>query len=472
MRISFTPSAINKYKALSIPQRMDQVAAQIQKARSPEEAIQVSLQLGVIHGLEARAAQMYLITQTPALTSVKTVKVYKWLKESTAERMRRSNLILKEPLVEGNRVLAELDPDSAEVSRFAEKMPLSETEDMRHVFETMRPLVISNPEQKAHLRDRKPFILFPVMISPNTCAVFKLKFEKGTNFGRKLPDLKRLFSFLSNRLFQIESLFGRRTESYKLRIRKETLTGENLVGISILAGPVRKQVRSKELISIIERVNHAQQSGVDLLHLDVMDGLFNQGLQMVGPVTSQEDPHEHFMVLANFLNYLRPRTQLPIDVHLMVQDPISYIVELIKIGVDLITISAEKNAQASKPRKDLPHLLASLHKYDVHVGLALNPGTPLVRIMPFLGLVDVVTVMSVVPGASGQKFMPEVLSKIEELRAFARAAELDLGIQDDGGINLQNVKEVRSRGANIVTAASALYQKPNLSKIVKRLKES
>jgi ribulose-phosphate 3-epimerase len=129
------------------------------------------------------------------------------------------------------------------------------------------------------------------------------------------------------------------------------------------------------------------------------------------------------------------------------------------------------NARSGEPRKDLRDPLMFCRKYDVHVGLALNPATPLVKVEPYLGLVDVVNIMSVVPGASGQKFMPEVVQKISELRDFARRAGLKLGIQVDGGINLQTVKLARTFGANMVTAASALYQKRNLRQIIERLKK-
>ncbi|MBU1027051.1 MAG: hypothetical protein KKA31_04900, partial [Candidatus Margulisbacteria bacterium] len=185
---------------------------------------------------------------------------------------------------------------------------------------------------------------------------------------------------------------------------------------------------------------------------------------------SQTNPKEHFMVLADFLAKVQPRIQLPIDTHLMVQDPIAYIVELIKIGVDLISISAEMNAQSAEPRQDLRDLLLFLNRYDVHVGLVLNPGTSLIKVQPYLGIVDVVTLMTVIPGASGQKFMPEVIPKIAALRDFRDAAALELGIQVDGGINLQTVRYARETGANIAVAASALYRQHNLAEVIKRLK--
>ena len=116
------------------------------------------------------------------------------------------------------------------------------------------------------------------------------------------------------------------------------------------------------------------------------------------------------------------------------------------------------------------YILCFLNRYDIHAGLALNPATPLIKVQPFLGLIDVVTIMSVIPGASGQKFMPEVADKIVELKGFAKDAGLTLGVQVDGGINQKTVNIARSAGANIVVAASALYRKHDLQQAIERLR--
>ncbi|MBU0672497.1 MAG: ribulose-phosphate 3-epimerase, partial [Candidatus Margulisbacteria bacterium] len=445
------------------------------QATSPDDAIRITLQLGVIHGLGARAAQMYWVSQTPELTSIKTLKVYKWLDPAAKQRLQIKGTIKKELTLKGQRVLAELDPNSEEITSFATKTPLDETIEMHQVIDSMQPMIIMHPENLAHLKDRKPFILYPVRVDRGNFAVFKLKFEQAStrqDLIDSLPHLKRLFSLLSNQLAQIESVFGHQTESLALRIDKPRLAHANLLGMSILAGPFREDTNPRSLKPIVQRVARAQKHGVDMLHLDIMDGVFNQGRQLVGPVTSTKDPYEHFMVLGDFIRYIRPRTHLPIDVHLMVQDTASYIVELMKIGVDLITISSELTASADRPRADLADLVASLHRHDVHAGLAINPATPYVKILPYLGLIDVVTLMSVIPGASGQKFMPEVLPKISGLRGFAQEADLSLGLQVDGGVNLRTVGGARSAGANMVVAASALYRQHNLAKTVQRLKEN
>ncbi|MBU1026648.1 MAG: ribulose-phosphate 3-epimerase, partial [Candidatus Margulisbacteria bacterium] len=466
MGFSVTAAAYKGFNQLSIQERIGLATQGIRQAKSPEEAIRVALQLGAIRGLCARGAQMYWITRTPKFTSVKTLKVYKWLRPETLAQLKDRGLVLKVIMTKNHRVLTALNPDAEEITTFAAKKPLSETHEMDQVIMSMQPLIVMNPERRAHLKDHKPFILFPVRVSPDTCAVFKLKFERDLTKEKAegmLPHLHRLFSILSNHLGQIETLFGHRTESYTLRIEKQSLATDNLLGISILAGPPRT-TRIRDLSPLIDRIARAQALGVDLVHLDVMDGEFNAGgSQYVGPVTSKTDPKEHFMVLADFLAKVQPRIQLPIDTHLMVQDPITYIVELIKIGVDLISISAEMNAQSAEPRKDLRDLLLFLNRYDVHVGLVLNPGTPLTKVQPYLGIVDVVTLMTVITGASGQKFMPQVVPKIAALRDFRDAAGLELGIQVDGGINQQTVRYARETGANIAVAASALYRQHNLA---------
>jgi len=473
MRINFNSEAIVQFYSLRRRNQLAKVSQGIKVADSTDEAIRVALQFGAIHTLGARAAQMYWISQTP-ITAVKTLAVYKWLRLPVIQRLEQTDDVRRICFTKGDKTLVDLNPDSSEITRFAKTTPLDETEEMQQVISSMQALIVMNPQKRSHLKDKKPFVLIPVRVDQEKHAVFKIKFEKKvtrSQIKEKLPQLKEIFSALSKRLIQIEKLMGRSADNLALRIEKETLVSTPQVGMSILAGPFRETTRPKDLNPIVSRLRRAQKHGVDLTHLDIMDGRFNEGAQLIGPVASKTDPEQHLNMLRRFLAYLRPRTQLPIDVHLMVQEPTRYIVELMKVGVDLITISAEMNANETQPRSDLADLLMFLRKHDVHAGLATNPDTPLVRILPFTGFVDIVTLMSVVPGASGQSFRWEVISKITDLKRFNRGAKLNIGIEVDGGINQQTAKATRAAGANIMVAASALYRKSNLSQIVARMKE-
>ena len=180
----------------------------------------------------------------------------------------------------------------------------------------------------------------------------------------------------------------------------------------------------------------------DLIHVDIMDGKF------VPPVSFA--PSEIKAV----------KTKLPKDVHLMVQNPeIKFIDDFADAGANIITIHAEGC-------KDINKAIEKIRKKGIKVGISINPPTSLGVIKPYLNKVDMVLIMSVNPGYPGQKFIPDVLPKIKELRKL----KPNLDIEIDGGINKETVKQAVDAGANVIVAGSSIFGQKDRKKAVEELK--
>jgi ribulose-phosphate 3-epimerase len=172
----------------------------------------------------------------------------------------------------------------------------------------------------------------------------------------------------------------------------------------------------------------------DLLHLDVMDGHFVPNLTF-GPVVVEA---------------IRKRTRLPLDVHLMVQHPDRFIGVFAKAGANNLTVHAEV----------CPHLhrtLQQIHEAGVKAGVALNPSTSLHAVEQVMDQIDLILLMSVNPGFGGQRFIPSVLKKIEEMRRWLNRLPAPPELEVDGGITLENCREVAQAGATILVAGSAIF---------------
>jgi len=200
---------------------------------------------------------------------------------------------------------------------------------------------------------------------------------------------------------------------------------------------ISPSILSADFTRLGQEINTAEKSGADCIHIDVMDGHFVPNITM-GP----------FIVEA-----CRRATNLPLDVHLMIDRPERYIQDFANAGADILTIHTEASP-------NLYRTLQAIKDLGCRAGAAINPGTPVSAIRPALQLVDLVLVMTVNPGYSGQVFLPETMPKVEKVRRWLDEIESAADLQVDGGVNDSTLPQALAAGANVFVAASAIFKHP------------
>ena len=211
---------------------------------------------------------------------------------------------------------------------------------------------------------------------------------------------------------------------------------------------IAPSILSADFSKMGEAVRSLQQGGADLIHCDVMDGVFVNnitfGIKMV------ED--------------LRKVTTLPLDCHLMIVHPEKYVERFAKAGADIITVHYEAC------QDNLEDVLKLIKSTGVKCGAVINPDTPVEKIAKVIPLCDMVLVMSVFPGFGGQKFIPESLDKLREVKAIVQKLGKDIDIQIDGGVNAENVALVKEAGANVIVAGNAIFKAQDKAEMIAKLK--
>jgi ribulose-phosphate 3-epimerase len=197
-------------------------------------------------------------------------------------------------------------------------------------------------------------------------------------------------------------------------------------------------ILSADFKRLAEQLAETEAGGTDWFHIDVMDGQFVPNLTM-GPV---------------IVRACRQATELPLDVHLMIETPERLIDAFAEAGANRLTIHVEA-------AQDLKGTLQQILDLGLHASVAISPDTPAEAAAPALELVDMVLVMTVHPGYSGQAFMPEMLPKIKSMRALLDQVNPEAWIQVDGGIDARTLPQVKAMGANVFVAASAIYRHPD-----------
>ena len=182
-------------------------------------------------------------------------------------------------------------------------------------------------------------------------------------------------------------------------------------------------------------INKLEKAGADMIHIDVMDGHFVPNITVGPPV----------------IKTLRKYTKLPFDVHLMISPVHKYIKDYAEAGADIITIHPEAT-------DNLQESIEHIKKFGKKVGVSLNPNTQIDIIEKLLVEINLVLIMSVHPGFAGQKFIPNVLDKIKELKKIKDKKNLNFDIEVDGGINFDNSKLVIEAGANILVSGTTIFK--------------
>lgn len=206
-----------------------------------------------------------------------------------------------------------------------------------------------------------------------------------------------------------------------------------------------------DLVELAVILKKLEESGVEIFHLDVMDGHFVPNLTF--------GPH--------LIKCIRKHTKNFLDVHLMIENPQKYVLNFIDSGADLVVFHYE----SVKEKKSIDSLIKKIKKNDVFCGISIKPSTNIEKIFPFLDAVDLVLVMTVVPGFGGQKMIKGCLNKVRELTEYKTDRNLDFIISCDGGINEKNIGEVVNFGCDIPVIGNAIFSSANYVEKVKILQK-
>ncbi|QKS71480.1 ribulose-phosphate 3-epimerase [Paenalkalicoccus suaedae] len=209
---------------------------------------------------------------------------------------------------------------------------------------------------------------------------------------------------------------------------------------------IAPSILSANFAELGKEIKDVEEGGADYIHIDVMDGHFVPNIT-IGPL---------------IVEAVRPITTLPLDVHLMIENPDQYIPDFCKAGADIITVHVEA----------CPHLHRTIHlikENGVKAGVVLNPATPVDVIKPIIDDIDMVLLMTVNPGFGGQSFISSVLPKITEVKELV--GDRDIEIEVDGGVNEMTAKQCVDAGANVLVAGSAIYNQEDRHAAIAKIRQ-
>lgn len=207
-------------------------------------------------------------------------------------------------------------------------------------------------------------------------------------------------------------------------------------------------ILSADFANIQNEIKLIEQGGADYIHVDVMDGHFVPNIT-IGP---------------DFVKAIKKVTHLPLDVHLMIENPDDYIEKFVDAGADILTVHQEASTH-------LHRTIQKIKSLGIKAGVSLNPATPVMLLKDIIRDVDMVLIMSVNPGFGGQTIIKNVKYKFQELNKMIEDYNLNIDVEIDGGVTVQNLPEVLSWGANIIVAGSAIYKAEDVINETKKFKK-
>ncbi|WP_295075517.1 ribulose-phosphate 3-epimerase [Ruminococcus sp.] len=211
---------------------------------------------------------------------------------------------------------------------------------------------------------------------------------------------------------------------------------------------VSASVLSADMLNLGSEVLKLKNSGIEMLHFDVMDGIFVNNITFGLPILQQ----------------VRKQSDITLDVHLMIKEPAKYIKRFAEAGADIISFHVESDS-------DPAETLKAIRSCGVSPAVALKPATPAETVFDLLPYLDMVLVMTVEPGFGGQSFIPETVDKIRSIRSKITEMGLDVNVEVDGGINSETAAVVRRAGANVLVSGSYLFHAADMAAAANALKE-
>ena len=211
---------------------------------------------------------------------------------------------------------------------------------------------------------------------------------------------------------------------------------------------ISPSILAADFANLERDIRDIQDNGSDWVHVDVMDGLFVPNISIGIPVVKA----------------IRPVSRIPLDVHLMIVKPIRYVEEFIKAGADWVTVHIEADTQ-----EEILACLDKIHGMGRKAGISLKPGTPAEAAAPFLDKCDMILVMTVEPGFGGQKFMADMMPKVEKLRAMIDRGNPGCLLQVDGGVDATTCDICKQSGAEVFVAGSAYFKAADRKAFVERI---
>jgi len=212
---------------------------------------------------------------------------------------------------------------------------------------------------------------------------------------------------------------------------------------------IAPSILSADFSRLKDEIQAVEAAGADWLHVDVMDGHFVPNIT-IGPVV---------------VEWVRKVTKIPVDVHLMITDPDKYAPEFIKAGADWVSIHPETCANPNATLRKIRDLSAK-------ASIAVNPDVPLSRVEACFADVDMILMMTVFPGFGGQAFIPDVLSKIEEVRKLIDRRKLSIFVEVDGGIKADNIERVVRAGAEVIVSGSGIFKTPDYAETIRQMRRA